>query len=88
MKLQYWNVNGFGNHKDKDELKSLCIRHCLDCVCIFEQKILISSVPVSYWDLLKMNFVIANDKVLTSWFEHFIVFLGLSLCPGCYFGYH
>ena len=53
MKLLYWNVNGFGKYRAKNELKALCIRHRPDYVCISEPKIMISSVPVSYWDSLQ-----------------------------------
>ena len=62
MKLLYWNVNGFGKHGAKDELKALCTRHRPDYVCISEPRILISSVPFGYWDSLQLAFVTANDR--------------------------
>ena len=34
MKLLYWNVNGFGEHGAKDELKALCVKHRPNYVCI------------------------------------------------------
>ena len=61
MKLLYWNVNGFGKHGAKNELKAFCFKHRPDYVCISEPKILLSSVSVGYWDSLQLAFVTAND---------------------------
>lgn len=64
MKILYWNVNGFYKHEAKEEFRALCVRHRLDYVCIFQPKILITSVSAGYQDSLQLVFVTANNMGL------------------------